>query len=343
MFIFVNRQTQSQDNNMERIVNGNDIFYLKEYQLEKDFERDVVANHRHIFGCDTVYIDIKKKIGDSIVTIPDGYLLDFTFVKNPRLYIIENELGIHDAYRHIGSQLLKFAVSYKSSGRKIKQFILDYLAQSAEYSAFVESKIVQMGYRNIDALLECLIFEKPVAAIVIIDNSSAELENVLSQLTMNTDIIEFKAFENRDGNRLYKFIPFNNEIKEIVATNNVPQNVSEEDVDTIVVPAQEEGFQTAFIDSNAWWQIRISVSMLDKIKYIAAYRTAPISAITHVAEVDRIEKYKDTNKYILYFKGSAKEIPHIELDKNRKGIAPQASRYTNYEKLMSAKCLSEVF
>ena len=312
---------------MERIVNGNDIFYLKEYQLEKDFERDVVANHRHIFGCDTVYIDIKKKIGDSIVTIPDGYLLDFTFVKNPRLYIIENELGIHDAYRHIGSQLLKFAVSYKTSGRKIKQFILDYLAQSAEYSAFVE----------------CLIFEKPVAAIVIIDNSSAELENVLSQLTMNTDIIEFKAFENRDGNRLYKFIPFNNEIKEIVATNNVPQNVSEEDVDTIVVPAQEEGFQTAFIDSNAWWQIRISVSMLDKIKYIAAYRTAPISAITHVAEVDRIEKYKDTNKYILYFKGSAKEIPHIELDKNRKGIAPQASRYTNYEKLMSAKCLSEVF
>lgn len=58
---------------MERIVIDNDIFYLREYQLEKDFERDVVRNYRHIFGHNTIYIDIKKKIGDSIVTIPDGY------------------------------------------------------------------------------------------------------------------------------------------------------------------------------------------------------------------------------------------------------------------------------
>lgn len=328
---------------MERIVSGNDIYYLKEYQLEKDFEQDVVANYRHIFGNNTVYIDIKKKIGDSIVTIPDGYLLDFTFTNNPRLYIIENELGIHDAYKHIGSQLLKFAISYKPSGRKIKQFIIDYLAKSPEHLALVESKITEMGYRNIDALLESLIFEKPVAAIVIIDNSSAELENVLSQLTMNTDIIEFKTFENKEGKILYKFIPFNNEIQEFVATSNSTKSVSVEDIDTIVVPAQEEGFQSAFIESNAWWQIRISVSMLDKIKHIAAYRTAPVSAITHVAEVDRIEKYKDTNKYILYFKEPAKEISHIELDKGKKGIAPQAPRYTNYTKLMSAKYLSEVF
>lgn len=328
---------------METIVSGNEIYYLKEYQLEKDFEHDVVANYQYIFGSNTIYIDIKKKIGDSIVTIPDGYLLDFTFTNNPRLYIIENELGIHDAYKHIGSQLLKFAISYKTSGRKIKQFIIEYLDKSPEQLALVNLKITEMGYRNIDALLESLIFEKTVAAIVIIDNSSADLENVLSQLTMNTDIIEFKTFVSKEGKTLYKFIPFNNEIQEFVATRNSVKNVSIDDIDTIVVPAQDEGFQSAFIESNAWWQIRISVSMLDKIKYIAAYRTAPISAITHIAEVDRIEKYKNTNKYILYFKGPAKEIPHIELDKNKKGIAPQSSRYTNYSKLISAKHLSEVF
>lgn len=328
---------------MERIVCGNDIYYLKEYQLEKDFEQDVVANYRYIFGPETVYIDIKKKIGDSIVTIPDGYLLDFTFAHNPRLYIIENELGIHDAYKHIGSQLLKFAISYKPSGRKIKQFIIDYLAKAPAHLALIESKISAMGYRNIDALLESLIFEKPVAAIVIIDNSSAELENVLGQLTMGTDIIEFKAFENAEGERLYKFIPFNNEVKEFVSTTRSVKNISVDDLDTIVVPAQEEGFQSAFIESNAWWQIRISVSMLDKIKYIAAYRTAPVSAITHVAEVARIEKYQDTNKYILYFKEPAKEIAPIELDKDKKGIAPQASRYTSYDRLMKATKLSEVF
>lgn len=328
---------------MERIVSGNDIYYLKEYQLEKDFEQDVVANYRHIFGNDTVYIDIKKKIGDNIVTIPDGYLLDFTFSNTPRLYIIENELSVHDAYKHIGTQLLKFAVSYKQSRLKIKQYILDYLSKSPTNMIFIESKASEMGYRNIDAMLESMIYRDTVDAIVIIDNSSAELENVLSHLSMKIDIIEFKAYENGAGNRLYKFIPFNNEVKEFVAARSGAKNVSPEDIDTIVVPAQEEGFQSAFIESNAWWQIRISVSMLDKIKYIAAYRTAPVSAITHVAEVDRIERYKDTNKYILYFKESAKAIPHIELDKDKKGVAPQASRYTNYARLMSATKLSEVF
>ena len=328
---------------MERIVSGNDIYYLKEYQLEKDFEQDVVANYRHIFGNDTVYIDIKKKIGDNIVTIPDGYLLDFTFSNNPRLYIIENELSVHDAYKHIGTQLLKFAVSYKQSRLKIKQYILDYLSKSSTNMTFIESKASEMGYRNIDAMLESMIYRDTVDAIVIIDNSSAELENVLSHLSMKIDIIEFKAYENGAGNRLYKFIPFNNEVKEFVAARSGAKNVSPEDIDTIVVPAQEEGFQSAFIESNAWWQIRISVSMLDKIKYIAAYRTAPVSAITHVAEVDRIERYKDTNKYILYFKESAKAIPHIELDKDKKGVAPQVSRYTNYARLMSATKLSEVF
>lgn len=328
---------------MERIVSGNDIYYLKEYQLEKDFEQDVVANYRHIFGNDTIYIDIKKKIGDNIVTIPDGYLLDFTFSNTPRLYIIENELSVHDAYKHIGTQLLKFAVSYKQSRLKIKQYILDYLSKSPTNMTFIESKASEMGYRNIDAMLESMIYRDTVDAIVIIDNSSAELENVLSHLSMKIDIIEFKAYENVAGNRLYKFIPFNNEVKEFVAARSGAKNVSPEDIDTIVVPAQEEGFQSAFIESNAWWQIRISVSMLDKIKYIAAYRTAPVSAITHVAEVDRIERYKDTNKYILYFKESAKAIPHIELDKDKKGVAPQASRYTNYARLMSATKLSEVF
>ncbi len=326
---------------MERIIIGNDIYYLKNYQLEKDFEQDVVANYRHIFGPETVYIDIKKKIGDSIVTIPDGYLLDFTFAHHPRLYIIENELGAHDAYKHIGSQLLKFAVSYKPSRLKIKQFVLDFLTKTPESMSFVETKASQMGYRNIDAMLEAMIFNDNVAAIVIIDNSSAELENVLGQLTMGTDIIEFKAFENADGMRLYKFIPFNNEVKEFASTAN--KSISVDELDTIVVPAQEEGFQSAFIESNAWWQIRISVSMLDKIKFIAAYRTAPVSAITHIAEVLRIEKYQDTNKYILYFKEPAKEIPHIELGKDKKGVAPQAPRYTSYDRLMKATKLSELF
>lgn len=68
---------------------------------------------------------------------------------------------------------------------------------------FIESKASEMGYRNIDATLESMIYRDPVDAIVIIDNSSAELENVWSHLSMKIDIIEFKAYENVAGNRLY--------------------------------------------------------------------------------------------------------------------------------------------
>jgi len=112
---------------------------------------------------------------------------------------------------------------------------------------------------------------------------------------------------------------------------------------SIVVPANEEGFNRAFLEENAWWAIRISSSMIDRIKYIAGYQTAPISAITYYAEVAKIEKYKDTIKYIVYFKDPAKQIGPIKLTAKKKGSAPQAPRYTTFKKLMAAQTLEEVF
>ncbi|MEA5006252.1 MAG: hypothetical protein VB022_07555 [Rikenellaceae bacterium] len=325
---------------MERLITNDKIYKYYEYQLENEFEKVIVENYHQIFGINTIYIDIKKKIGDNIVKIPDGYLIDFSFFEKPRLYIIENELSTHDPYKHIGSQLLKFAISYKSSGRSIKKFILDYLILNKEKYEFVENRLKQAGYRNIDAFLDSLIFDIPVAAIVIIDKSSDELENVLSQLTMDTDVIEFQTFYNAET-KIHKFTPFNEEIREIEEKSRPDLKI--EELDTIVVPARQEGFQSVFIDSNSWWAIRISASMLDRIKFIAAYQVAPVSAITHVAEVAKIEKYKDTNKYILYFKDSAQEIKPILLDAKKKGFAPQAPRYTSYTKLINAKNLSDIF
>jgi len=325
---------------MERLVIENKIYKYYEYQLEKEFEEVIIKNYQQIFGINTIYIDIKKKIGDNIVTIPDAYLIDFSFIEKPRLYIIENEISTHDPYKHIGSQLLKFAISYKASGRNIKKFILDYLIANKVKYEIVEKRLKKAGYRNIDAFLDSLVFDIPVAAIVIIDKSSDELENVLGQLTLDTDVIEFQTFVN-DSYSIHKFIPFNEEIREIEEGNKLDLKV--EELDTIVVPARAEGFQSVFIESNAWWSIRISASMLDRIKYIAAYQVAPISAITHIAEVATIEKYKDTNKYKLVFKEAAKEVSHIKLDMRKKGFAPQAPRYTSYKKLMKAKHLSDIF
>ena len=87
---------------MDRLSYKGKVFTFYEYSKESDFEKDVIDHAKEIFGPKSVYIDIKKKIeNDNILTIPDGYLLDFSFEADPRLYIIENELVIHDPYKHI--------------------------------------------------------------------------------------------------------------------------------------------------------------------------------------------------------------------------------------------------
>jgi hypothetical protein len=88
---------------MERIIFRDSLFNLCEYSDESEFERHVIQHANEIFGPNSVYIDIKKRIGeDNILTIPDGYVIDFSFETDRRLYIIENELVTHDPYKHIG-------------------------------------------------------------------------------------------------------------------------------------------------------------------------------------------------------------------------------------------------
>ena len=326
---------------MKRVIIGEWAFEAYEYDSEAEFERDVVAHAREIFGEDSLYIDVKRRIGkDNIVTIPDGYLLDFSFSSEPRLYIIENELSTHDPYRHIGQQLLRFAISYRLSGRRIKKFLLQAIMKAPESQGFVTALFGKAGFRNIDAFLEDVIFEKEIAAIVVIDEASSDLENVLAQLTMKTDILEFQTFED-GADRLHVFTPFQQEIRASVTKKGRRLNL--EDLDTIVVPAREEGFNETFLGEDCWYKIPMSSSMIERVKYIAAYQTAPVSAITHYAEVAEIQKYRDTNKYIVSFKEPAKEIGPIRLDKGVPGLAPQAPRYTKFDKLKAAKTLRDVF
>ena len=290
---------------MNNLIHNNKIYTAYEYTNEKEFEQEIVNNSKAIFGEKTLYLDVKKKLAnDNIVTIPDGYLIDCSFEKDPRLYIIENELSKHDPYKHIGEQLLKFGISYKPSGRKIKSFLLENISKDKLKEEFISSYLSKAGLRNIDAMLEEIIFEKPVAAIVIIDQITSDIENVLKQLTMNIDLLEFQTFIRGDD-KIHKYEPFQEELRSIVESKSPSINI--EDLDTIVVPARPDGFERVFLGQNSWFAIRISSSMLSRIKYIAGYQANPVSAITHYAEVDRIEKYQDGIKYISLLQRSCKK------------------------------------
>lgn len=112
--------------------------------------------------------------------------------------------------------------------------------------------------------------------------------------------------------------------------------------DTIIVPAQKDGFDEVFLGEHAWYAIRIAGGMLDKIKYIAGYQSNPVSAITHWAPVDHIEPYGESGKYKVVFSEPAKPIGPIVYGKAPLG-AMQGPRYTFFHRLQTAKEIMELF
>ena len=309
------------------------------YSKEADFEKMIVENSDKIFGSTGIYFDIKKLIGTPKkgATIPDGYFLDLTFHNDPRLYLVEVELNSHDVYGHIGEQILRFGISTETDKYKIKNCLLtevnkDDLKKQKLATYFSKSK-----YNNINELLDKVIFDNKPAAIIVIDEATDELYNVMAQLTMSTEVIEAQTYVCGDK-KLHRFSPFKDEV-----ITDLSPDIDADELDTIVVPAREDGFNEEFLKNNRWFAIRISSAMIDKIKYIAAYQVAPVSGITHIAEVDRIEKYKETNKYIVFFKNeTTKKISKISLGK-KKRMAPQAPRYSSHETILTAKTLDDLW
>jgi len=118
---------------------------------------------------------------------------------------------------------------------------------------------------------------------------------------------------------------------------------SQINIDTIIVPARQKEFQHTFIEKSCWYAIRIHQNMINKIKHIAAYRVAPISAITHIASVERIELWKNTDRYVLYFSGTPEEIAPITLVPGGLAKALRDRRYTSLQILRRARNLDEVF
>ena len=110
---------------------------------------------------------------------------------------------------------------------------------------------------------------------------------------------------------------------------------------TIIVPAQKEGFDERFLAEDYWCAICIADGILDKIKYIVAYQTQLVSAITHYTSVSRTEPYGEGGKYKVVFSESAEPIGLIPYGDAHPG-AMQSPRYTSFERLQKAHTLTDV-
>ncbi len=331
---------------------NSESFVLHEHKKEVDFEKVVVQLSSQVFGDESIYFDIKKKIrnGD-VATIPDGYLLDLVDPQNPSLYVVENEIVSHDAFKHIGIQLLKFATSFDSSHAEIKKFLMNELQSNAELMKKFNLACEQSKSRNIDFFLESII-NQGFKALVIIDEATDELYNVIGKINADISVIELKTFVNAKGEFLYEFNTLYDEddfeydsdsskAKVLTTAERKAQLERKALCDTIIVPARKDGFDKVFIGENRWYAISIGAAMKDKIKWIAAYQKAPISAITHLAQVKEIKSYKNSDKYEVVFQG-----PVIELKSPLKlinpNLAPQRPVYGKKIILDNASSVDDV-
>lgn len=321
---------------MYKLLTKQGVLEPYQYTSESEFERNVVKNKEAIFGEKAVYFDVKKKIGN---TIPDGFCLDLTFHTEPKLYFIEVEMENHDLYGHIAEQLLKFSLAFDDNKYKLKSILMEEISKDEEKQKMLKDYVQdsRTSFNDETELLYHVIYEKPISTIVIIDKYTDQLEKVLAKLNDEITVLEFETYK-LNGEIVHRFMPLYDD-QEIDLDNEDTDDVDE--LDTIIVPAMEEGFNKAFLGENCWYAIRIAAPMLSRIKYIAAYQVAPVSGVTYYAEVERIEKYKDTGKYILYFKDKAKKIDKIPIGSNKWAV--RSCRYVNLQKLLGAETVSGIW
>lgn len=322
-------------------------FYQDDFKDEADFEASVIKVQDKLFGPNRAYLDTKKKIGakGKIRNIPDGYLLDLSSSKEPKLFVVENELARHQPLKHIAVQILEFSISFETNPTLLKDTIKNSIQKDKTAVLLCSKYIKHQGIENLDVLLERIIYgENKFNALVIIDEVDTELETALiTRFQFPVEILSLKRFKSSKGELVYQFDPFLEDIESTKSKTTLPP-LDASELDTIVVPAQEDGFKEVFLGGNCWYAIRIHNSMIPKIKHIAAYQVRPLSAITHIADVEEIKPWKDTGKYIVKFSGQAKKLKNpLKLVPKSSVTAPQAPRYTSIERIKKAKNLDEAF
>ena len=173
------------------------------YENEAELENAVNEVKSQLFGINRIYLDDKKKIGSKGNTnnFPDGYLIDLTNQRDPKIFVVENDLASHQHLKHIAVQILEFSLSFESSKVKVKNVVKEMLQKRPDEWEKCEKFAKENGFENVDYLLESIV-HKPDSfnALLIIDELGEELETVLiSRVKFPVETITLKRFQSNKG------------------------------------------------------------------------------------------------------------------------------------------------
>ena len=264
---------------------------------------------------------------------------DWSRVKNrPEL----KETGVYILVGSIGVAQDSVPTIYIGQGDRVGERIALHFGQKDFWDFGVV--VVQEGTPLNSAQarwLEHMFYKKAIE----LDNCYLDNKNKPKELCLaEWDLIETKGFFKKTLEVLpllgvNAFDETALSIKSITQVVSPPAN--EAIFNTIVVPANEDGFNKVFLGEDCWYAIPIGSEMIDRIKYIAAYQTAPISAVTHYAPVKQIEKIEGTGKFKIIFAEHAKELTSIPFGDAKIG-SMRRPKYTTYERLLKASSIREL-
>ena len=114
---------------------------------------------------------------------------------------------------------------------------------------------------------------------------------------------------------------------------------------TVILSSVDRGFEETFMgeaELPCWYPCRCSTERIPSLKYIAIYRGAPVSSITHYAKIKEITYSKEKKCNVCYFEGGPIKLPHDIALGSKSGCFFRGAKYTSIESLLNATTADDI-
>jgi predicted transport protein len=162
---------------------------------EKELETMVKEHFADIFGENSLYFDIKPDLRSKagIGSKPDGIVVSFD---KRCFYVVEIEMAGHPVHDHVIAQITRFNTAFRRSPEtrvKITEAIYNEIISDPFKETYSKTKVKGELFKFLTE-----VFSATPTVVLIIDETTEELNEAVEGLPLESRIVEFKTFA-REG------------------------------------------------------------------------------------------------------------------------------------------------